>query len=182
MHYLFHSLRVYYCSYSTQLRDDNLGPSEREGTWDFSRFSGLSSERLHCLQSQLRLTAQRLGQLRNRKDAQGQVIGRDISILLQQGNETLARAKAQRLIQDEIMGDLLQSLEVQIGVILEHFSELERHVFNHFVLLSYITKFSSGNLSPAVVEAASTVIFAAPQVDSKGMTLLRYSTSTVSDI
>ena len=102
--------------------------------WDFSRFSGLSLGRLQSLQAQLRLTAQRLGQLRNRKDAQGQVIGRDISILLQQGNETLARAKAQRLIQDEIMGDLLQNLEVQIGVILEHFSELERYVSHHFVL------------------------------------------------
>jgi hypothetical protein len=131
---LFHSLGLYYSPHNTQLRDDNLGFSEREGTWDFSRFSGLSSERLHSLQAQLRLTAQRLGQLRNRKDAQGQVIGRDISILLQQGNETLARAKAQRLIQDEIMGDLLQCLEVQIGVILEHFSELERHVSHHFVL------------------------------------------------
>ena len=111
-------------------------------TWDpvnakvcgISRFLGLPSGRLHSLQAQLRLTAQRLGQLRNRKDAQGQVIGRDVSILLQQGNETLARAKAQRLIQDEIMGDLLQSLEVQIGVILEHFSELERHVSHLFVL------------------------------------------------
>jgi hypothetical protein len=111
-------------------------------TWDpvnakvrgISRFSGLSSERLHSLQAQLRLTAQRLGQLRNRKDAQGQVIGRDVSILLQQGNETLARAKAQRLIQDEIMGDLLQSLEVQIGVILERFSELERYVSHFFAL------------------------------------------------
>jgi len=113
-----------------------------------------------------------LGQLRNRKDAQGQVIGRDISILLQQGNETLARAKAQRLIQDEIMGELLQCLEVQIGVILEHFSELERHVIPPLRSSSHITKFSSGNLSPAVVEAASTVIFAAPQVDSKGMMLL----------
>jgi hypothetical protein len=27
------------------------------------------------------------------------------------------------------MGDLLQSLEMQIGVLLEHFSDLERHVF-----------------------------------------------------
>lgn len=87
----------------------------------------------HSIQAQLRLTAQRLGQLRNRKDAQGQVIGRDVSILLQQGNETLARAKAQRLIQDEIMGDLLQSLEMQIGVLLEHFSDLQRHVFHHSI-------------------------------------------------
>jgi len=82
----------------------------------------------HSIQAQFRLTAQRLGQLRDRKDAQRQVIGRDISILLQQGNETLARAKAQRLIQDEIMGDLLESLEMQIGVLLEHFSDFNKYV------------------------------------------------------
>ncbi|KAI0005975.1 regulator of Vps4 activity in the MVB pathway-domain-containing protein [Russula compacta] len=110
----------------------------------------------HSTQAQFRLTAQRLGQLRDRKDAQGQVIGRDISILLQQGNETMARAKAQRLIQDEIMGDLLESLQTQIGVLLEHFSALE-----------------SGNLSPAAVEAASTVIFAAPHVNSKDLLTCR---------
>ena len=130
----------------------------------------------HTFQAQLRLTAQRLGQLRNRKDAQGQVIGRDISILLQQGNETLARAKAQRLIQDEIMGDLLQNLETQIGVLLEHFSGLERHVYPPFYTTPFITKVRSGNLSPAVVEAASTVIFTAPHIDSKGTALLRSST------
>jgi Regulator of Vps4 activity in the MVB pathway len=79
----------------------------------------------HNIQAQFRLTAQRLGQLRGRKDAQGQVIGRDISILLQQGNETLARAKAQKLIQDEIMGNVLENLEMQIGVLLDQFPELE---------------------------------------------------------
>ncbi|KAI9446513.1 regulator of Vps4 activity in the MVB pathway-domain-containing protein [Lactarius indigo] len=100
--------------------------------------------------AQFRLTAQRLGQLRDRKDAQGRLISKDISILLQQGNETLARAKAQRLMQDEIMGNLLENLEMQIGVLLERFSELD-----------------SGSLSPLVVEAASTIIFAAPQIDSK---------------
>ncbi|KAH9043296.1 regulator of Vps4 activity in the MVB pathway-domain-containing protein [Lactarius pseudohatsudake] len=110
-------------------------------TWDSTR-----------AKAQFRLTAQRLGQLRDRKDAQGRLISKDISILLQQGNETLARAKAQRLIQDEIMGNLLENLEMQIGVVLERFSELD-----------------SGSLSPLVVEAASTIIFAAPQIDSKDL-------------
>ena len=86
---------------------------------------------------QFRLTAQRLGQLRYRKDAQGQVIGRDISILLQQGNETLARAKAQRLIQDEVMGGLLESLENHIGVLLQHFADLERYVILHILRSPY---------------------------------------------
>ncbi|KAI9510225.1 regulator of Vps4 activity in the MVB pathway-domain-containing protein [Russula earlei] len=110
----------------------------------------------HSIQAQFRLTVQRLGQLRDRKDAQGQVIGKDISILLQQGNETLARAKAQRLIQDEIMGHLLGILQMQITVLLEYFSDLE-----------------SGNLSPAVLEAASTIVFAAPHVDSKDLLACR---------
>ena len=96
--------------------------------WCIFRFTELSSE---SIQAQFRLTAQRLGQLRDRKDAQGRLIGRDISILLQQGNETLARAKAQRLIQDEIMGNLLENLEMQMGVLLERFSELERCVYNY---------------------------------------------------
>jgi hypothetical protein len=103
-----------------------LGFNEGEGAWYFLRFMELSSE---SIQAQFRLTAQRLGQLRDRKDAQGRLIGKDISILLQQGNETLARAKAQRLIQDEIMGNLLENLEMQIGVLLERFSELERCVY-----------------------------------------------------
>ena len=93
----------------------------------FFRFTELA---LESIQAQFRLTAQRLGQLRDRKDAQGRLIGKDISILLQQGNETLARAKAQRLIQDEIMGNLLENLEMQLGVLLERFSELERYVYN----------------------------------------------------
>ena len=151
-------------------------------TWDstrakvrgaFFRFTELSSE---SIQAQFRLTAQRLGQLRDRKDAQGRLIGRDISILLQQGNETLARAKAQRLIQDEIMGNLLENLEMQIGVLLERFLELDRCVHNdhhHNVQCSRYAAPHSGSLSPLVVEAASTIIFAAPQIDSKGVTLLR---------
>ncbi|KAI0273569.1 regulator of Vps4 activity in the MVB pathway-domain-containing protein [Gloeopeniophorella convolvens] len=114
-------------------------------TWDPTR-----------AKAHFRLTAQRLGQLRDRKDAQGQVVSRDISILLQQGNETLARAKAQRLIQDEIMGDFLENLEMQIGVLLERFGELDL-----------------GAPSPAAVEAASTIIFAAPHVDSRDLQTCR---------
>jgi Regulator of Vps4 activity in the MVB pathway len=98
-------------------------------------FALLGQRNYHSIKAQFRLTAQRLGQLRIRKDAQGQVIGRDVSILLQQGNETLARAKAQRLIQDEIMGDLLRNLEMQIGYLLEHFSDLKRYVYPHLTPL-----------------------------------------------
>ncbi|THH18480.1 hypothetical protein EW146_g2513 [Bondarzewia mesenterica] len=109
------------------------------------------------VKAQFRLAAHRLGQLRDRKDAQGQLVGRDISILLQQGNTTLARAKAQKLIQDEISGDLLEVLEMQIGVLLERSNELD----------------NSLPPSPAVVEAASSIIFAAPQTESKDLQAVR---------
>lgn len=58
-------------------------------------------------------------------DAQAPVTGRDISILLQQGSTTLARAKAQKLIKDDIMGNLLELLEMYIGVLVERIEEIE---------------------------------------------------------
>ena len=76
-------------------------------------------------QSQLRLTAQRLGQLQYKMDSQGQITRKDIATLLQQGNVGLARAKAQKLIREDIYGDLLQNLEMHVGVISEHLVELE---------------------------------------------------------
>ena len=105
-----------------------MGSNEGEGMWWFCTSGSCYQRDYHDIQAQFRLTTQRLAQLRARKDAQGQVIGRDISILLQQGNETLARAKAQRLMQDEIMGNLLEHLEMQIGVLLDRFPELEGYV------------------------------------------------------
>ena len=79
-------------------------------------------------QSQLRQTAQRLGQLRDRLDAQGQVASKDISTLLAQrgGAVPLARAKAQRLIQDEITADLLEHLEFLLAVLIERLADLDR--------------------------------------------------------
>lgn len=78
------------------------------------------------MQSHLRLTAQRLGQMQDKIDSQGQITRIDISTLLQQGNVALARAKAQTYIREDILGDLLQVLEMHIGVVIEHFGELER--------------------------------------------------------
>jgi hypothetical protein len=66
------------------------------------------------------------------------------------------------------MGELLENLEIHIGVLLQHFSDLERYVIHPPPSALYILKIPSGNLSPVVVEAASSVIFAAPHVDSKG--------------
>ena len=58
-------------------------------------------------------------------DSQGQITRRDIAILLQQGNIALARAKAQKLIREDKYADLLQTLEMQVGVIIEHVAEFE---------------------------------------------------------
>ena len=74
----------------------------------------------------MRLTAQRLGQLQDRMDSQAQITQRDIATLLQQGNVALARAKAQKLMRDDVESDLMQTLEMHIGVILGHLNELER--------------------------------------------------------
>jgi hypothetical protein len=77
-------------------------------------------------QAQLRLTTQRLGQLQEKHDSQAQITRRDIATLLQQDNIPLARAKAQNLIHEEVLGDLLEVLEMHLGLILEHFAEIDK--------------------------------------------------------
>jgi hypothetical protein len=77
------------------------------------------------LQVLLRSTSQRLGQIQERIDSQGQITRRDIATLLQQNNTALARAKAQNLIKDDAMGDLLEVLEMHVSVVIEHLGELE---------------------------------------------------------
>jgi hypothetical protein len=99
------------------------------------------------------VTAQRLGQLQERKDSESQVIRKDIATLLQQGNVGLARAKAQNLIHEDAVGDLLEALEMHVGLIVEHFSEIkEKYVWNHLslgdefklnLLKQWISKFHS---------------------------------------
>lgn len=78
---------------------------------------------------------------------------RDIATLLQQQNVGLARAKAQKLMQEDKMRDLLEVLEIHVGLLLEHFQELDQH--------------------PSVVEAASSIIFAAPHIESKDLNDVR---------
>ena len=57
--------------------------------------------------------------------------------LIQRGNVSLAREKAEKLIADEAYSDLLEELEMQIGVLLEYFHELERggYVKNDWLIL-----------------------------------------------
>lgn len=78
------------------------------------------------MQALLRLTAQRLGQLQEKKDSKGSITRRDVATLLQQGNVGLARAKAQNLIQEDALGDLLEVLELHVGLILEHLHEIDQ--------------------------------------------------------
>ena len=59
-------------------------------------------------------------------ESQAQITQRDIATLLQQGNIALARAKAQKLMREDVRSDLLQTLEMHVGVILGHLNELER--------------------------------------------------------
>ncbi|KAF5391263.1 hypothetical protein D9757_001983 [Collybiopsis confluens] len=111
---------------------------------------------LTSVKAQLRLTSQRLGILQEKNDSKGSIVRRDIATLLEQGNVGLARVKAQNLFQEDILGDVLEILEMHVGVILEHISELDPN-----------------SPSPAVIEAASSIIFAAPRVESKDLQIVR---------
>ncbi|KAI0082752.1 hypothetical protein K474DRAFT_1654909 [Panus rudis PR-1116 ss-1] len=112
--------------------------------WDSTRAKNL-----------MRLTAQRLGQIQYKLDSQGQITRRDIATLLSQGNVALARAKAQKLVREDIYGDVMQMLEMYLGVLSEKIGELEQNA----------------TPSPAVVEAASSVIYAAPLTESRDLQL-----------
>ncbi|KAK0210640.1 regulator of Vps4 activity in the MVB pathway-domain-containing protein [Desarmillaria ectypa] len=111
----------------------------------------------NAVKYQLRLTGQRLGQLQERNDSKSSITRRDIATLLQQGNIVLARAKAQKLIEEDATGDVLEMLAMYSSLLLEHFQELEHN----------------NSQSPVIVEAASTIIFSAPYVDSKDIHIVR---------
>ncbi|KAI6103610.1 regulator of Vps4 activity in the MVB pathway-domain-containing protein [Pisolithus sp. B1] len=116
-------------------------------TWDPVAFKKL-----------LRTTSHRLGQLQERKDSQGQITRRDIATLLYNGEVGLARAKAQNLMLEDRMGDLLEVLEMCVCVVLQHVVELEK---------------LGNQLSPVTIEAASTIVYAAPSTESKDLSLVR---------
>ncbi|KAF4614546.1 hypothetical protein D9613_002985 [Agrocybe pediades] len=109
------------------------------------------------VKSQLRLTSQRLGQIQAKNDSQATITRTDIATLLQRGDVALAREKAEKLILDEAFGDLVEELEMQLGVLLERFNEFERNV----------------PPSPVMIEAASTIIYASPYVHSKDLDVIR---------
>jgi hypothetical protein len=67
-----------------------------------------------------------------KNDSQANITYTDIATLVQRGNVSLAREKAEKLVMDEAYGDLLEELELQIGVVQEHFHELERRYASLF--------------------------------------------------
>ncbi|KDQ60737.1 hypothetical protein JAAARDRAFT_560385 [Jaapia argillacea MUCL 33604] len=101
------------------------------------------------VKAHLQLAGQRLSQLQSKKDSDGQITRRDIATLLQQGNIGLARAKAQKLFNEDALIDVMAVLEMQTAFILEHFGELEQ----------------SSTPSRHLVESVSSIIYAAPELD-----------------
>jgi hypothetical protein len=123
-------------------------------------------------QAQFRTAAQKLGQLQDKSESQAQVTKGDIATLLRHGNIGLARAKAESVIKDEIHADLLQTLEMYLGVVLEQFAEIEKKYFNPCLFAGYASHPSDTTRlipSPPLVEAASGIIYAAPVLGIRGM-------------
>ena len=79
----------------------------------------------HNTQAQLRFTSQRLGQEQAKHNSQATLTRADIATLVQQGNVLLAREKAEKLIQEDGFNEVLEVVELELGVILERFQELE---------------------------------------------------------
>ncbi|KDR81502.1 hypothetical protein GALMADRAFT_221365 [Galerina marginata CBS 339.88] len=119
----------------------------------------MQSDITAVFKAQLRLTSQRLGQVQAKNDSQAKITRTDVATLIQRDNIPLAREKAEKLILDEAFGDLLEEAEMQIGVLQEHFHELERNAAP----------------SPVIIEASSTIIYAAPYVHSQDLDVIRKS-------
>ena len=126
---------------------------------------------LLCCQTQFRTAAQKLGQLQDKSESQAQIAKGDIATLLRQGNIGLARAKAEHVIKDEIHADLLQTLEMYLGVVLEQFVEIEKKYPNsrRNAASSHPLGITRLIPSPSLVEAASAIIYAAPTLGIRGM-------------
>lgn len=109
------------------------------------------------LKTHFRVTTQRLGQLQAKLDSYGNITRKDIATLLQQGNVGLARAKAQKLIQEDFHGDLLEIMEMEVATLLEHFNELD------------------ANEAPTALlsEAIASIIYAAPHVQCRELDQVR---------
>ena len=92
------------------------------------------------MQAQIRLALLRLGQLQANKDSQGAITRREIASLLQQRNIRVARTKAQELMREDALGDLSVILEMHLGILLEHFNELDsRYVYATYLVFLFLS-------------------------------------------
>ncbi|KAH8833858.1 regulator of Vps4 activity in the MVB pathway-domain-containing protein [Flagelloscypha sp. PMI_526] len=105
----------------------------------------------------LRSASQRLGQLQSQKDSKAAITRRDIATLLRNGDVALARAKGHNLVLEDTMSDLLEVLGMYLGVVLEHFKSVDQRMMNN----------------PMLLEAVSSVIYAAEHVDCKELQFSR---------
>ncbi|EJD05841.1 uncharacterized protein FOMMEDRAFT_139174 [Fomitiporia mediterranea MF3/22] len=121
--------------------------SSTTGLWDPVR-----------VKTQLRLTAQRLGQLQDKKDSLAHITSRDIATLLGRRNVSLARAKAQNLMKEDAVSNAMEVLEMYCGVVLERFAELEKDELH---------------LHPPTIEAVASIIYAAAFTESQDLCLMR---------
>ncbi|KAL5529219.1 hypothetical protein ACEPAG_5193 [Sanghuangporus baumii] len=108
--------------------------------------------------AQIRLAAQRLGQLQDRKDSLAHITSKDIATLLGQRNVSLARTKAQNLMNEDAVSNAMEVLEMYCALVLERFSELEKDELK---------------LYPSTVEAAATIIYAAPFTECQELLVVR---------
>lgn len=91
--------------------------------------------------------------------------------MLRQGNVGLARAKAESVIKNEIHTDLLQTLEMYLGVVLEQFAEIEKKYVSSRRKAAFSHPWDITRLipSPPLIEAASGIIYVAPTLGIRGM-------------
>lgn len=107
--------------------------------------------------------------MQDRMESQAQITQRDIATLLQQGNIALARAKAQKQMREDVQGNLMQMMEMHLGVILGHLNEIERRCAECAPYGDVpLTAVCSDMPSPIVIEAASSIIYAGLKIESKG--------------
>lgn len=109
------------------------------------------------VKAQCKLASHELRQLKHRKDSQNFIIRKDIATLLRQQNVWLAHEKAQNLLIEDNAADLLERLEMHVELLLERLSQLN----------------SKSPLSPIVLEAVATIVYAAPHLDSRELQAIR---------
>lgn len=110
--------------------------------------------------------------MQEKKDSSGVLIRKEIATLLSNGHTSLARTKAQKLLQEDAIGDVLEVLEMHVGLLLERIHEFEQvYVSINLCVASPPQNdcvFRNHGPTAPVLEAASSIIYCAPRIESKG--------------